>query len=87
VIGDFLELGRDRRLVGVDAGLPFIKPIGEREMHAQLAAIGDAAGFEIESGNILGTDVTVGIDPHRGNAGGAEIMSRKLVSLFAAAPG
>jgi hypothetical protein len=44
---------------------------------AAFAAIDDAAGLVLDRRYILGADMTAGIDPHRGNAGGAKVVFRK----------
>jgi hypothetical protein len=43
-------------------------------MDAALAAIDDAAGLVLDRRNISRTDVTVGVDPHRRDVGGAKAV-------------
>jgi hypothetical protein len=76
-IGELLELGGDRLRVDDDGLLPLVQPIGQNEMTSTLAAIDDAAGLVLDRCDVLGADVTLRVDPHGGDAGGAKVVFRK----------
>ncbi len=70
-----LAAGAD--LVDLHGFLPFEEPVGEHEVRAARTAIDDAIGLDFDSSDVLCADVAVGIDPHRRDAGGAQIVLRE----------
>ena len=54
-IGELLELGGNRGEIDDDCLLPFVKPIGEDEMAATLAAVDDAIGIVLDRRDVAPT--------------------------------
>ena len=77
-LAELLKFGGNRDLVGSFRlfGHPQLEPVSQHEMGAPGATIDRVADVSLDLGDVLGTDMTVGVDPHRGDAGGAEVASR-----------
>ena len=77
-LAELLELGGNRDLVGSFRlfGHPQLEPVSQHEKSAPGAAVDRVADVSLDLGDVLGT-MTVGVDPHRGDAGGAEVASRE----------
>jgi hypothetical protein len=71
-----LELGGDRGLIGSFREIlhPQLEPVGENKMRAAGTAIDHLASLSLDLRDVLGADVTVGVDPHGGDAGGAKVV-------------
>jgi hypothetical protein len=47
-------------------------------VNATLAAVDGAIRVDIDRGDVLGADVTLRVDPHGGDDGGAQVVFREL---------
>jgi hypothetical protein len=56
-------------------------------MRSARIAIDRVIGLNVELRNILSTNVAVGVDPHRGHAGGAQIaLAKRSFEMICSCP-
>ena len=58
-----IALGGDRASVRLDALLPFVQAVSEREVHAAGPAIDHAIGLDPDRGDVLDVDMSRRVDP------------------------